>query len=722
MPKPCRDPRSLAPLAIACLLGGAACRGAGPEPHRPPSAAAPAPAAPEPPEVAGPAGPEAAPRPVDLVVYDSTPGGLAAAIEAERHGLEALVLSPYAHLGGLSTSGLGATDVGHPAAIGGLAREFYLRLAAHYAGPGTPWQQAGLEPAFRFEPAAAETVIEAWVAEAGVEVWRGVELAEARIAEGALAGGPGLGRRLAELRLRDGRRIAPRFAVDASYEGDLLALCGVPFRVGREAASEYGESLAGSQLSRAAFHQFARPVDPYRRPGEPESGLLPELEAHGPVLEGAGDEHLQAFCFRLCLTQREDLRLPFREPAGYDPQRYELLLRWFEAGADWLPLHPVELPGGKTDTNNNGPVSSDWIGGNRGWLAADLAGRAAIAAAHRDWQAGLLWTLVSHPRVPQQVRAEAASYGHARDEFVDNGHWPYRLYVREGRRLVGDLVMTERHCRGLELAPEPIALAAYTMDSHHVRRLVVDGRVWNEGDVQVGGFPPYPIGYRAILPPAGSLTNLAVPVCLSASHIAYGSIRMEPVFWCLGHAAGAAIALAAEGSGDLQRVEYPALRALLLAERQALWFDGAAAAPGLDPAELGPFVLDDGAARFVGPWAESRSSTPFVGHGYRHDNASADGRAAVFELALPAGEFELELCFPPAANRAPDVPIEIRTPGEVLRQSLDQRRGAPRGQLTWASLGTLRLPLAGVVQVTIGGQPVAGHVVVDALRARPLAP
>jgi hypothetical protein len=662
---------------------------------------------------------------VDLLVYDSTPGGLAAAIEARRHGLSALVLSPYPHLGGLSTSGLGATDVGHPDAIGGLSREFYLRLAARYAGPGTPWQQPGLEPAFRFEPSVAEAVIEAWLAEADVEVWRGVELAGVELAQGALAGGALLGQRLAEVRLTDGRRLAPRFAVDASYEGDLLALCGLPFRIGRESASEYGESLAGSQLGRAAFHQFQRPVDPYLVPGDPKSGLLPELEAHEPPREGAGDAHLQAFCFRLCLTQQEDNRLPFRAPPGYDPARYELLLRWFESGNDWLPLHPVELPGGKTDTNNNGPLSSDWIGGNRGWLAADSKGREAIAAAHRAWQEGLLWTLVSHPRVPAKVRAEAASFGHARDEFVDNGNWPYRLYVREGRRLVGDLVMTEAHCRGLAVAPEPIALAAYTMDSHHVRRLVLDGRVWNEGDVQVGGFPPYPIGYRAILPPRGTIHNLAVPVCLSATHMAYGSIRMEPVFWCLGHAAGAAVALAARGGGDLHQVEQAELRALLEAEGAALEYEGPPAALGRDPAALGGFVLDDSAARWIGPWAESRSGTPFVGQGYRHDNASGDGRAAIFALDLPAGEFELELCYPAASNRASAVPIEIQipaaagAPGPLRELSLDQRRGAPRGELHWASLGRVSLAAPGQVRVTVGGRPVAGHVVVDALRARP---
>jgi hypothetical protein len=713
----------------------------------------------------------------DLVAYDSTPAGLSAAIAARRAGLSALVLSPYPHLGGLTTSGLGATDVGHPDAIGGLGREFYLRVAAHYAGGDTRWDQPGLSPQFRFEPKVAEALLEAWLAAEGVEVWRGIELTELRLESvpappdsPATLPGQASAKRIAALSLRDGRVITPGVVIDASYEGDLLPLAGVPCRVGREANAEYGESLNGVQFGRAVHHQFGAAVDAYLRPGEPESGLLPEVDGSPVQADGSGDGLLQAFCFRLCLTQEPTNRVPFSEPPGYDPERYELLLRWFDAGADWLPLHPVDLPNRKTDTNNNGPVSSDWIGGNRGWLAASLSERAEIAQQHQAWQAGLLWTLASHRRVNEKVRREAATWGLAADEFIDNGHWPYRLYVREGRRLVGDLVMSEAHCRGTLVAAEPIGLAAYTMDSHHVRRLVQNGQVWNEGDVQVGGFPPYPIGYRALLPPAGSVLNLGVPVCLSATHIAYGSIRMEPVFFVLGHALGQAAALAKHG--NLQAVDYQQLRAALLAQGQVLeWPSGPAesektaitaitaitktAATALDPSHLSlppgstlVALLDDSAAHFTGPWAESRASSSYLSTGYRHDAGSGGGRRAEWRLTLPSGRYCLELGFPPANNRAantkvrwsvtpkPEAPnTQVSTSSastshgssspasnpQTLR--IDQRQPGPdQATYRWAPLGNLDLEAPCEVLVEVFNDQADGIVVVDALRVSLLPP
>jgi hypothetical protein len=664
----------------------------------------------------------------DLVVLDATPAGIAAAICAERAGYEALILSPYERIGGLTTHGLGATDVGNKDAIGGLAREFYSALGAHYARP-EHWTResradfrgrghvAGADAAWTFEPHVALEVLEAWLGAEGVDILRGAELDRESVRFGAGAGGA---RRIESLALTDGRRVRGRVFVDASYEGDLLAAAGVPHTFGREPNARYGETLNGVQLGRAVHHQFGSPVAAHWTPGDPSSGLLPELEERAPLPDGSGDDGLQAYCFRLCLTDDPGLRVPFTEPEGYDPRRYELLLRWFDGGADWVPLHHVRMPNRKTDTNNNGPVSTDWIGGNRGWLQADLAGRERISAEHREWIAGLLWTLGHHPRVPESVRAEHLRWGFAGDEFVDSDHWPPRLYVREGRRLVGDLVMTEHHCRGREVAPEPIGLAAYTMDSHNVHRRVVDGHVLNEGDVQVGGFAPYPIGYRALLPAAGSVDNLAVPVCLSASHIAYGSIRMEPVFFVLGQAAGTAAVLALEGNGSLHDVAYPELRARLLADGARLEWSGPtpAAARGVDPAKLEGRVVDDAGAIFEGPWAASTSSPEFVGDGYRHDGNTGGGRKARYEIELPPGRWRLQLGHPANANRASNARVDLTWNGGSATCRIDQRAGG--SGLQWVDLVDLNFTATGRVSVVVSNDGADGYVIVDALRAWPL--
>lgn len=664
----------------------------------------------------------------DLVVLDATPAGIAAAISAARAGYQALILSPYERIGGLTTSGLGATDVGNKAAIGGLAREFYAALGAHYA-EDEHWTRetrdafrgrghvAGEDAAWTFEPHVALEVLERWVASEGVEVVRSAELDRASL---RFAVGTNGARRIESLALTDGRRITGRVFIDASYEGDLLAAAEVPHTFGREPNERYAETLNGVQLGRAVHHQFGAPVDAFWRPGDASSGLLPELEERPVATDGSGDDGLQAFCFRLCLTDDPELRVPFREPEAYDPRRYELLLRWFDGGADWVPMHHVRMPNRKTDTNNNGPVSTDWIGGNRGWLAADLAGRARLSAAHREWIAGLLWTLAHHPRVPAEVRAEHNRWGFAADEFAESGHWPPRLYVREGRRLVGDLVMTEHHCRGRDVAPEPIGLAAYTMDSHNVHRRVVNGQVLNEGDVQVGGFPPYPIGYRALLPAAGTIDNLAVPVCLSATHIAYGSIRMEPVFFVLGQAAGTAAVLALEGNGSLHDVSYGPLRERLLAAGAVLDWSGPVPAPnrGLKPESFEGVLVDDAAATFEGPWAESTSSAEFVGTSYRHDAQTGGGRRAHFDLALPRGKWRLQVGQPAAGNRASNVQVTASWGAHSTSRSVDQRTGG--SGLRWMDLADLELTEQQVVRVTLSNDGADGYVIADAVRALPL--
>ena len=373
--------------------------------------------------------------------------------------------------------------------------------------------------------------------------------------------------------------------VDATYEGDLMAAAGVSCTVGREDNALYGETLNGCQ-PRQGWHRFAEGVSPYVRAGDPKSGLLPGVEP-GPIEpEGTGDRREQAYCFRMCLTDDPENRIPFAKPASYDEREYELLLRNLEALEDpvrrkaaekvysaGMPWINSRMPNRKTDTNNRMGVSTDFIGRNYRWAEASYEERERILKAHLDYQKGLMWTLANHPRVPARIRDEVARWGTCRDEFKDGpgDGWQGQLYVREARRMVGESVMTEKHCRHQEVAVRSIGMAAYNMDSHHVRRYVdAKGFVRNEGDVEIASAGPYPIDYGAIVPKRGECANLLVPVCVSASHIAFGSIRMEPVFFALGQSAGAAAALAIDQGSSVQDLDYTRLRERLLKDGQVL--------------------------------------------------------------------------------------------------------------------------------------------------------
>lgn len=495
----------------------------------------------------------------DICVYGGTSAGVTAAVRAARHGRSVVLVAFGKHLGGLTASGLGATDTGRIDAIGGLSREFYRRVGAHY----------GRAEAFTFEPHVAEGVYDAWVAEEGVPVYR----------EHRLSGVDMAGDRVTALHTENGKVfIAPVF-IDASYEGDLMAAARVSFTVGREGNATYGETINGVQFRTG--HQFQRVIDPYRTPGDPASGLLPGIQPDPPGTPGQGDHRIQAFNFRLCLTKAADRR-PFPRPPGYDPARYELLRRYLAAGVwDALRLN-TPMPGGKTDLNNNGAVSSDNIGRNYGWPTGDYRERERIFADHVTYQQGLMYYLANDPAVPQAIRDEVNAWGLPADEFPDTGGWPHELYIREARRMVSDYVVTEHDCRLATRAPDPVGLASYNMDSHNCARVVVDGAARNEGDVQVAPAGPYGISYRAIVPARGECANLVVPVALSTSHIAFGSVRMEPVFMLLGHAAASAAHLALDAKVPLQDVDYPTLRRGLLADGMVLTW----------PPGSGPVALD----------------------------------------------------------------------------------------------------------------------------------
>lgn len=501
----------------------------------------------------------------DLVIYGCTPAGLTAAITARLHERSVVLLCPESHVGGMTTNGLGWADTGNHAAIGGMARRFYRDVKAHYEAAGfkgvatSQSKTVGEQDAmWAFEPHVAETIYLRWLQQAGVEP---IFNAKLRLEPGAVVKSS---ERIESIQMLDGSRHAGRMFVDATYEGDLMAMAGVTFTTGREGNAMYGEDYNGVQTANAKQHNFDLNIDPYVKPGDRSSGLVPLIEAGPPGEQGAGDKRIQAYNFRLCMTKDPANRAPVPKPADYDPWTYELLGRYLDAGWRHKFRKYDPLPNNKTDVNNYGAISTDFIGGNYDYPTAGYERRRQIFEAHRNYQAGLIWFMQNDPRVPVDVRQSMSEWGLCADEFVGNGHWPREMYVREARRMVSDFVMTERHLEGQLPTPRSVGLGSYTMDSHNVQRYVnADGFARNEGDVQIHLDRTYEISYDAIVPRASEATNLFVPVAVSASHIAYGSIRMEPVFMILGQSAGEAAVLAIEQDLRVQDVPYERLAARL---------------------------------------------------------------------------------------------------------------------------------------------------------------
>jgi len=690
-----------------------------------------------------PASAASAPLEAEVVVFGGTSAGIIAAIQTAKLGKRVVLVEPSTHLGGLTTGGLGATDIGNKAAVGGLSREFYHRVAQHYAQPGA-WK---LEPAaeyFRnrgsgqaaaselsgpnatmwtFEPHVAAAIYSNWLREAKIPIQLGQRLASVQKN----------GRRITGFTTEDGTAFRGKMFIDATYEGDLLAKAGVSFHVGREANATHGETLNGI-CATTPKHQFAVPVDPYVKPGDPASGLLPFIQGEGlGGKPGDGDHRVQAYNYRLCFTTNAANRLPLSPPADYHAARYELLARYLEAlvaagkqpnlGQFW---HPLWMPNHKTDINNNGGFSTDFIGMNWGFPEASYRERARLEAEHESYLRGFLHFLASSPRVPANIRAEMQTWGPCKDEFASTAGWPVQLYVREARRMIADLVMAEQHCRGQSVVTDAVGLAAYNMDSHNCQRIVRNGRAENEGDVQVPPMKPYPISYRAIIPKAAECENLLVPVCLSASHIAYGSIRMEPVFMILAQSAATAAALALDDAVPLPQLDYAKLRARLLADGQVLeWKNTSAAAA---PAAKHPLLVrypeailsDDEDARHVGNWQPgSLTSAPTIGPGYAHDGGAADGQAAlIYARELAAGSYELFLLYPPHANRATNALVTVTAPDSSEKLIRVNQRNADA--LGGTSLGKIALAQPGRVEVRLSNRDASGHVVADAVAFVPL--
>lgn len=676
----------------------------------------------------------------DLVIYGGTSGGIIAAVQAKKMGKSVVVVCPDKHLGGLSSGGLGWTDSGSKAVIGGLSREFYHRVWQHYdqaaawkwqkkeeygnKGQGTPAIDGAERTMWIFEPHVAEQVFEDLVKEHAIPIERDEWLDRAKGVKKA-------GSKITSITMLSGKNYVGKMFIDATYEGDLMAAAGVQYHVGREANSVYGEEHNGVQTGvlhhRHHFGVLKEKISPYVTPGDPASGVLPRVSAAPPGEFGMGDKKVQAYCYRTCLTNHAENRVPFPKPAGYDPQQYELLLRIFNAG--WRETFEKfdPIPNHKTDTNNHGPMSSDNIGFNYDYPDAPYERRREILAEHTRYQQGWYYFIANDPRVPAGVREAMQKWGLAKDEFKGNGHWPHQIYVREARRMIGQYVMSENELRKKKPTPDSVGMGSYTIDSHNIQRYITpEGYVQNEGDIGVPTGGPYEIAYGSLVPKRGQCDNLLVPVCLSSSHIAFGSIRMEPVFMILGQSAATAASLAIDANQPVQDVPYAKLRERLLKDGQVLQYTAsetradAGGKAGLDPAKLPGIVVDDAAAKLTGNWQESTAAKAWVGSSYRHDGNTKDGKSSArFEAKLPvAGRYEVRLACVPNTNRATNAHVKVQHAAGTKTTTINQQSPPPiDGQ--FISLGTFEFAADKPAVVVISNAAADGYVIIDAVQWLP---
>lgn len=670
----------------------------------------------------------------DVIVYGGTSSGIIAAVQVKKMGKSVIVVGPDKHLGGLSSGGLGFTDTGNKAVIGGLSRDFYHRVWKEYQKPetwrwqkqseygnkgqGTPAIDGENRTMWIFEPHVAERVFEDYVKEFQIPVHRGEWLDRT-------AGVKKTGSRITSITMLSGKTFSGKMFLDATYEGDLMSAARVDYHVGREANSVYGEKWNGIQTGvlhhRHHFGALKTKVSPYLVPNDPKSGVLPRISTEPPGEYGAGDKRIQAYCYRYCATDHPENRIPFPKPEGYDPKQYELLVRIYEAG--WKETFDKfdPLPNHKTDTNNHGPFSTDNIGMNYDYPEASYERRQEILAEHRHYQQGWLYFVANDPRVPADVREAMQKWGLPKDEFADNGHWPHQIYVREARRMIGQFVMTENELMKKKPTPDSVGMGSYTIDSHNVQRYITpEGYVQNEGDIGVG-IAPYAIAYGALVPKRGQCDNLVVTVCVSSSHIAFGSIRMEPVFMILGQSGATAAVLAINGNLSVQDIAYTRLREELLKDGQVLEHTDAGKAVSaksyIDPKRLPGMVVDDDDAQLTGNWQISGASSHFIGNGYRHEGSAKDGKASArFTAKLPeAGRYEVFLGYPPNTNRSSKVAVEIRSSGGTKTVHVDQRKAAV-GKDSFHSLGVYEFAADTPATVTISNSGSDGYVVIDAVQ------
>jgi len=653
-------------------------------------------------------------RVYDVLVYGATPAGISAAVAASREGASVLLAEPGGHPGGMVAGGLSRTDTGNTRTIGGIALEFFDRCSAKYGG----------RERWHFEPHVYQQVLDEMVREAGFPIVTGRRLR-------------GVGReggRIVSVELEGGLICRANAFIDATYEGDLMAAAGVSYVVGREGTAQYGEELAGF-----------RPIELRPRTAEVMAQGCPDVGQDGPhyihgtpiaipardpatrrplwgvneshEAPGAADKLTQSYTFRLCVTQRKEDLVPFPKPRRYEPQRYELLLeliRSYPRVAFTRLVHVGALPNGKFDLNAQGLFSTDYAGGSFAYPDGDDATRRRVWQDHVDYEQGFLWFLGHDGRVPGELRKEVNSWGLAKEEFTDNEHWPYQLYVREGRRMVGAYVMTEGDVRKNITKADSVAMGSFVIDCHIVQRIVTaDGDVADEGSFPDVPLRPYQVPYRCVTPKRADCANLLVPVCVSASHVAYCTLRMEPVYMALGHACGVAAAAAAREGKAVQDVNVAALQSKLRGQKQVLALDSP---KGTRSAELPGVVVDDDQAQLGGKWVVGTAG-PAVDGAYRHDgNDGKGGKVARYRAAVPAdGRYEVRFSYAPFPNRATNVPVTIEHADGVATVRVNERR-KPMIDGLFASLGTYRFVAGKAAVVTIGTEGTDGYVAIDAVQ------
>jgi hypothetical protein len=661
----------------------------------------------------------------EVIVYGATPGGFCAAIAAAREGASVVLLEPTAHVGGVNTGGLSFSDSNQTvrSTLLGLFEEWHQRVADDYAARGVklPYDVAVKDNSvWTYEPHVAARVTDAMLKEAGVSV----------LTKQTLEGVEKAGTKIVGLRTSGGMHTAKVF-IDATYEGDLMARAGVVWHLGRESRDEFGESYAGRQYPKAKMA-----INGFDANGLP----LPFITSVRPGDDQAGEETVMVYSFRLCLTKNAANRVPFPEPKSYDPARFELVRRYFQkypnAPVPW-DLYP--LPGEKFDANNGiGKMfSMGLVGEANGWCASDPAGRAKLWEKHKEYTLELYKFLTTDPAVPAKIRETMAELGLCRDEFPETGHWSPQLYVREGRRMDGRMILTQNDVLKDAQKDDPIAISSFPIDSHDCRRLALPDGVINEGTIFPVRMPgrrhgyAYHIPYRAITPAASECSNLLVPVALSATHVAYSSVRVEPTWMAIGQGAGVAAALAAKAGVTVQALDYLTLRTRLLAQNVVLELpvlppltaksDRPSGPVSLDPKSLPGLILDDAQAELSGDWERSTNFKPHVGGGYLHDEQRADGKArAVFRFKGPAdGEYELRMAYSAHETRTTRLPVTIMGGDTEQRFTVDQTQPTPTGE-AFRPIGSLRLRQGVEYTLTVTNQDTKGFVIVDAFQLLPV--
>ncbi|KAA6341843.1 hypothetical protein EZS27_010387 [termite gut metagenome] len=629
---------------------------------------------------------------VDICVYGGTSAGVIAAYTAKQSGKSVILIEPGQRLGGLSSGGLGQTDIGNKYAITGLARDFYRRIGQHY-GKFEQWI---------FEPKVAEAVFQDYVKQGKINVIYRSRLLSAKKVNGSIN----------EILLENtisGKTIPiivrAKMYIDCTYEGDLIAQAGVPYAVGREDNKDYGETINGVQLMNR--HQFPDGIDPYQIPGKPESGLLWGITDYPLEPTGTGDKKVQAYNYRICLTSDKTNMIPITRPESYDSTRYELLIRLIKAQPNKISIRNYftwsAMPGNKTDINNSGGFSTDMIGANYAYPDGSYPEREKIIREHEVYTKGLLYFVGHDSRIPAAMRDEMLQWGYPADEYTDNGHWTPQLYIREARRMIGAYVMTQANCQGKEIVEDGVGMAAYTMDSHNCQRIVLNGQVKNEGNVEVGGFEPYPVAYRSITPKQSGCRNLLVPVCLSATHIAYGSIRMEPVFMVLGQSAAVAASMAIDTRKDVQQIDLKKLQQQLKDR------------PLVDNSLFEILVENDDNehVEITGDW----ETFGWPCYGRNMLRSKGNGSVKYIPEIPRNGQYDVYLYLSPSDGLASDISVTVFDGKNTMAHIVKPFEIIVQGQTSgeWVSLGKYHLPKGKKGNITVHTNNAVGIVPADAV-------